>query len=227
MLNICAISDLHGTLPEIKESDLLLIAGDLVPLYCQADYTESKLWLSTIFNVWAEDLPVDKVILIGGNHDGFICVHEEEFRSILSPKCVYLKDEMTMYKGITIYGTPWCHQFGNWWFMDSDLNLTKKFKAIPDNLDILLTHDAPYGCNDICLENVSWNKGDHIGSRPLREVILEKHPLKVVHGHLHSTKHEWEQLGTTMVTNVSILNEKYLYCYEPTYFELASVSLED
>ena len=56
--------------------------------------------------------------------------------------------------------------------MVGDNKIREKFKNIPENIDILLTHDAPYGCSDICYEGRS--KGHHAGSFPLREAILEK-----------------------------------------------------
>ena len=42
-MKICTISDLHGYLPNnIEESDLLLIAGDLIPLDIQSSYSLSE-----------------------------------------------------------------------------------------------------------------------------------------------------------------------------------------
>ena len=36
MIKICAISDLHGYLPEIRPCDLVLVCGDSIPLNVQA-----------------------------------------------------------------------------------------------------------------------------------------------------------------------------------------------
>ena len=227
-LNICAISDLHGYLPDnIRNSDLLVIAGDVVPLDIQTNMQASKEWFATVFNNWVDNLPVKDVIMIAGNHDFAlernVITSEEgisEITSVLTSKCCYLKDEIIEYEGKHIYGTPWCHLFGRWAFMTSDNSLEIIFKKIPENLDLLITHDAPYGCTDICLQDVSWNKHEHIGSKPLREAILEKNPLKVVHGHLHSTSHDWDTLGNSLVRNVSLVDEHYKPVYDPTYFTI-------
>ena len=100
-MKICAISDLHGYLPNnIEESDLLLIAGDLIPLDIQSSYSLSEEWFEVDFNNWIASLPVDKVIIVGGNHDGFIDDKCLLFRDILSSKCIYLEDELYEYNGI-------------------------------------------------------------------------------------------------------------------------------
>ena len=220
-MKICAISDLHGYLPNnIEESDLLLIAGDLIPLDIQSSYSLSEEWFKVDFNNWIASLPVDKVIIVGGNHDGFIDDKCLLFKNIIHPKCVYLEDELYEYNGIKIYGTPWCHQFGDWWFMDKDNNLARKFEKIPENVDILLCHDAPYGACDLLLQNVRWNTHEHIGGKMLRNAILEKKPSKVIVGHLHSCNHNWEQLGDSLVRNVSLKDEHYKVVYDPTYFTI-------
>jgi len=217
-MKICAISDLHGYLPDdIEESDLLLIAGDLVPLDYQSSHYKSQNWFASKFKNWVNNLPVEYVVIIGGNHDRYLCDFEEEFKHYKSDKCIYLKDSSFEYKGITIYGTPWCHQFGHWWFMDSDENLENKYSSIPNNVDILLTHDAPYGCSDICYQ---FDPDRHIGCRPLTSAILEKNPKIVIHGHLHSSNHEYEILGDSKVINVSLLNERYEPVYYPHYIIL-------
>ena len=89
------------------------------------------------------------------------------------------------------------------------------------NLDILITHDAPYGVSDILLQKeCKWCTGEHIGNKVLTEAILEKEPKIVLHGHLHSTSREFEELGKSKVINCSIKDEFYNPIYEPLYFEM-------
>ena len=68
-MKITAISDLHGNLPTIDQSDILIISGDISPLNIQRSKPQMKMWLETIFLYWINTLPVDKVFLIAGNHD--------------------------------------------------------------------------------------------------------------------------------------------------------------
>ena len=133
-------------------------------------------------------------------------------------KVTYLKNEYVDYLSIQdskvyrIFGTPYCHIFGNWAFMRSEEILAKKFSQIPNNIDILISHDAPYGTSDICFEG--WSKG-HIGCPELRNAILEKKPKYNFHGHLHTANHGEEILNETKVYNTSILNESYEIVFEP------------
>ena len=68
-MKICAMSDLHGDLPEIKSCDLVLICGDSVPLDYQASSNKTKKWYNGLFRGWAYNLPCDKVLFIAGNHE--------------------------------------------------------------------------------------------------------------------------------------------------------------
>ena len=96
------------------------------------------------------------------------------------------------------------------------------YDLIPENLDVLLIHDAPYGTSDICLQETNWTTANHIGCVPLRDAILEKAPKLVLHGHLHSTNHTVELMepSDTKVYNVSYVNEGYEPVYSPLVLEI-------
>ena len=136
-ISICAISDLHGNLIDnIIPSDILLIAGDISPLWCQSFKTEVDKWIKTKFLRWISSLPVKKVYLIPGNHDFFfenLTEYElNSLKTILAPKCELLIHEFTKYNcedgtHISIFGTPYCKIFGNWAFMRPFDFLSEKF----------------------------------------------------------------------------------------------------
>ena len=231
-MKICAISDMHGILGfDIKPCDILCICGDIVPLRVQY-YLEGTLkWIAKEFIHWCEKQPCEKVFLIAGNHDLVAQNHPDEWEAMFNDtKITYLRDKEVEYtketennyESIRIYGTPWCHQFYNWAFMTSDKELEKIYSNIPYKVDILLTHDCPYGTSDIILqEDVPWYDGKtHIGCHPLGDAIDEKKPLVNFHGHLHSTNRNLEKRGDTSVYNVSVVNEHYERVYEPLYIEL-------
>ena len=189
---------------------------------------DSYKWFSTEFKEWATDLPCDKVIFIAGNHELTFPNHYNDYKQLFynDSKVTYLCHEGYIYKGpdgkeYSIFGTPYCKEFGNWAFMLPDPELEEIYSKIPKDLDILITHDAPYGVTDILLQKeCRWANGEHIGNKPLAEVIMKKKPKIVLHGHLHSTSREFETLGMSKVTNCSLKDEFYNPIYSPIYFEL-------
>lgn len=227
-MKIVAISDMHGILDfNIEKSDILFICGDIMPLNIQSYSKESKKWFTYTFIPWCKSLPVNDIYLIGGNHDWWIYRHPDEVKKLCKdymPTLHYLLDEEAIYCDdcgniFKIYGSPWCHQFGDWAFMGySDEALSKIFMNMPDDVDFLITHDAPYGVSDIC--NSFWNVGQHIGNHGLAAAIKIKQPKYNFHGHLHSSNHDYEMLDKTKVYNVSMINEAYELQYYPLYIEI-------
>lgn len=226
MIKVCAISDMHGQYGfDIEPCDILCICGDIVPLKVQTFHNGTKKFIRKVFIPWCDKQPCEKVYLIAGNHDWVFQTHEADMRSVLEgTKITYLKDELAVYskdeQAIRIYGTPWCHRFYDWAFMDDDEELKVKYDNIPENVDILMTHDCSYGACDALLQPMPWNNLDHIGCRPLAEAVIEKRPRFQLSGHLHTGSHEFEQLGETMCRNVSMLDEEYNMSFKPTYFEI-------
>ena len=231
-MKIVAMSDLHGTLLPVNDyfepCELVCICGDISPLHIQLNHRKMRKWLKEEFKPWCEALPCDKVIFIAGNHDD-ICKNTDFMCSVFpkDEKVTYLFHENYIYtsksgKEYNIFGTPYCKLFGNWAFMEMDDMLDKLYKDIPENLDILMTHDAPYGVSDIILqEDCPWYDGKtHIGNKPLSQEILRKTPKVVLHGHLHSTSRIFEEWGYSKVANCSIKDEYYNPIYDPLIFEL-------
>lgn len=225
-MKIVAISDLHGYLPmDLPEGDTLCICGDIFPLDIQKNVSECESWLNDVFIPWTIEIPFKNVVILAGNHD-FFFEYVEPVDHILmfdGTKITFLQDSYVIIDKIKFYGTPWCHKFGKWAYMLYDDELETKFKRIPSDVDFLLTHDAPYGTSDICMQNVYWNNGDHIGSKPLRDAVIEKKPKYMLHGHLHSTNHNEEVLNETKVYNVSLLDERYEPIYQPLVIEYEKV----
>src|SRR5574344_831092 len=149
-MKICGISDLHGcvNLDElfIKECDILCIAGDIMPLDIQRNIPESLAWIKDIFIPWAEKQPIDKIYLVDSGYS-------------------YISKDGSVYN---IYGTPWCSMFGNWAFMLDDENLIKKFSNIPNDCDILITHNPPDLLKVGTIQE-GYNFGEDAGCIPLAD----------------------------------------------------------
>lgn len=230
-VKVCAISDIHGNLPDLPECDLLLIGGDIFPLPIQHDSVHCLDWLRLDFKYWLKRQKFKECLVIAGNHDFLMERSPEKVKIIFDEyrikdiNAYYLHNELHTVKlkkqEITVFGTPYCHKFGNWAFMPSYDTLEKKFDKIPDKVDIILSHDAPYGITDVCFEGSSSKEGN-IGNLPLRERINQVDFKYLLHGHLHSSDHEFNSMntpnGTALVANVSLLNENYKLAYEPLIF---------
>lgn len=231
MIKVCGISDMHGKLDfDIQPCDILCICGDIVPLSVQSMHADSINWLKDTFIPWCEKQPCEKVFFIAGNHDWIFQRHPDEIDELFkdNKKITYLRDSSAeyvkqtddTYQEISIYGTPWCHQFYDWAFMTSDVELEKIYSKIPYKVDILLTHDCPHGTSDVLLQDVPWRNGEHIGCIPLAHAVDDKKPSRMLTGHLHSCTHVPQQRGETIVTNVSMVDEHYKLVYKPFYFEI-------
>ena len=227
-MKLCGISDMHGNYDfVIDPCDIVLICGDVTPLDIQRNDTRSEMWFKTFFIPWCTNLPCEKVVFIGGNHDFILMKHPEIIRDMLKDqdKVIYLDCESYEYKGKVIYGTPLCKKFYNWAFMTLNLDeqrdlYERHLKAI-GKIDIIMSHDCPYGINDIILQkDCLWADGSHIGNKALRWFIDEAKPELWLEGHLHTCEHNKMTHNGTAVYNVSLLNEDYKLTYDPLYIEI-------
>lgn len=216
-MKIIATSDLHGTRPIIPECDLLLVGGDITPLWSHDNRANELAWLRSGFSKWLAEQPAKKVVWVAGNHD-FVLDRDgwEPADSLDLPDHVhYLKDELIVLpedeyrKAIEIWGTPWTPNLPSWAFQAEGNEAKEKFEKMPSACDILLSHGPPYGYGDRV--NNSGNFGDrNVGSRELLEVIREKKPRMVVTGHIHEAFGSYiDQESGTSIYNVSHNNERY------------------
>jgi Icc-related predicted phosphoesterase len=225
-MRLCAFSDIHGQLDfKVEPCDIVMICGDILPLKIQNFTDPSEVWLRDVFIPWCTALPCEKVLFVAGNHDFYFMRHPDRVRLMLKgqEKITYLDCETFEYKGKTIYGTPMCKPFGRWAFMptyeEQDEKYARHLKAI-EHIDIVMSHDAPYGVSDIILQkDCLWADGSHIGNQSLRKFLEASKPTLLCHGHLHTSNHSKEMLGDIAVYNVSLLNEDYKMAFDPLYLD--------
>lgn len=230
-MKIAITSDLHGELPEIDKCDILCICGDICPTH-NHNISFQENWLIKQFIPWCNSLNVLQVIFIAGNHDLFLEKKGDDYIKQVffnQDKITYLKDECTALlpdecdRNVIIYGTPYCKQFGNWSFMREEKSLKKIYSMIPNDIDILLTHDAP-DLNELgTIHEFNWNYNQtkiNAGNKILAKEILKKKPKYAFCGHIHSGNHTLTDLNGIKVANVSRMNEKYEPVNEVLYIEI-------
>lgn len=225
MKKIAVTSDLHGILPKIEPCDILLICGDIVPLKMQSNIPQSKKWFIEVFLKWCCDCEAKNVVYIAGNHDWLFqrCAIEMRHFGIESRQfnIYYLQDEEVEVEGLRIYGTPWCHQFGEWAFMADDDFLRQKYADIPNGLDILITHDAPSVEDYGVIHNRWYPDGYDAGNVILAERFQEcQGPRYHFFGHLHSGDHNPKDINGTVMANVSYVDESYQPTNEVLYLNV-------
>ena len=225
MLKVCAISDLHGALPEIRECDVLFICGDIFPLEIQRINSECETWFLGEFCEWIKSLPCKNVYMIGGNHCFYLFRMGYEYiislienTPDLNGKLIYLQDNLAKIDDkLTIYGCPWCTGPINWAFIDET---GSKYSDIPD-CDILLCHQPPR-INKLGCSYPGMIYEENWGSEELKKVIKERKIRYCFCGHIHTGTHGGDcTVGCdTMFYNVSLLDEDYKVAYMPTYLEI-------
>lgn len=205
---IQTISDIHGYLIDIPECDLLIIAGDICPVW-NHDILYQRKWIDEDFRYWLNNIPAKQVIGIAGNHDFIFerCKH-------LVPKnlrWIYLEDNSCIWNEYNIYGSPWQTGLNRWAFYCEKPKLIRK--RIPTDTDILITHEPPFGFGDEVLG------GDHVGCKYLLEEIKQRKVLYNICGHLHESRGIYK-INETTIINAACLDRTYTLISPSIGFEL-------
>lgn len=212
-MRIVCISDTHNKLGEmiVPPGDILIHAGDACGHGTLVELEKFAAQLA--------ELPHEHKILIAGNHDW--AFERNRFLSegvlLRAGGITYLHDSEVTIEGFRIYGSPWQPRFFDWAFnLDRGPLLREKWKKIPDNVDILVTHGPPHGTLDVTKE------GQHVGCEDLTDELKRIKPRLHVFGHIHNAYGVVEKDGTVYV-NACNLNERYNYTNEPVVVDLEPV----
>jgi Icc-related predicted phosphoesterase len=84
--------------------------------------------------------------------------------------------------------------FGAWSYDFTEEQAEALLASCPAR-SIVVSHSPPYGAAD------RSSRGDHLGSRAVREAVLRLEPRLVVCGHIHESGGRHERLGATPVVN--------------------------
>lgn len=202
---IDCISDLHGYYPELDGGDLLIVAGDFTARDTLTELSKFKDWLSV--------QKYKKIITVAGNHDNLIeqriGIGDED--SWDSEFLSYLEDSGTEFCGLKIWGSPWTTKFPGInphccaFTVDKDEELQEKYDLIPNDTDILITHNPPYGILD------KTSRGECVGSKNLQmQLYTRLRPKLFICGHIHEAYGQEPPGGfIEIAVNASHVNERY------------------
>ncbi len=203
MPKIVCLSDTHNCNEQIviPDGDILIHAGDAT--------IRGTIDEVVMFNEWFSKLPHHYKIFVAGNHDWLFETNNRYARNLLDSSIHYLQDSSVKIEKLKIYGSPWQPRFFDWAFnLTRGAELAHKWRLIPENTDILITHGPPFGILDE-VPRANWT--ENTGCEELRRRVETVCPKLHVFGHIHYGYGTTEQFGVKFV-NASNCDEYY----EPT-----------
>lgn len=174
------IADLHGRLPRIHpESTMILLAGDIAPDFKGRDWdraTQQIQWLEGDFARWIDQFGIP-VIAVPGNHDlWFWWQHRPKIDWYL------LEHSHAVVNGFKIWGFGDTLDHGERTGFSRESEMFAMTDQMPDDCDILLTHNPPLGILD------QPSAAKHKGSLALSMALYQKKPKLHVFGHVHEAR---------------------------------------
>ena len=223
------LSDIHDHFKDVidVECDLLIFSGDW-SYSGRAGETKNMI-------KWLEKHPAKEKVFIAGNHEFTLCEQLYEYHKINNPEHAlylesknnqirdiiakassnihYLEDESITLFGYKIYGTPWSTNFPvgshKWGFNKYGEEQEKShMNSIPDDTEILITHEPPYGILD--LANMYSAGNTYLKSKifTMKDLVLH------CFGHIHKESYDYQNNsllydGKTTFSNGSMLTHRY------------------
>lgn len=207
-MKILPISDIHG-IPHI----LNYISDEIDPDSYDLITCSGDIWEGTSPNghyKWDNfQKEINKpIVMIQGNHDFWSSTAFDQY-----PNIHLLHNEELEIDGVKFFGTPYTVNFLNWNHMSDEKALFDMWDiVVPKDLDVLLSHGPPYGYGDNCNQPVYGNSSESkLGSKALKQIILDKNPKYVFCGHIHTGDRITEMENGTKIYNVSCLDEAYKF----------------
>jgi Icc-related predicted phosphoesterase len=171
-VTIVLLSDTHELHRDIEVplGDLLIHAGDIT-------FFSRLPAVLTDFNLWMGELPHPHKVVIPGNHD-FLLMQDIGRNQITNAHL--LINSGVEIEGLSIWGSP-VTPYGNVAFgIPGSAERAEHWSAIPEVLDILVTHGPPHRVLDCAPGEIH-----HGGDPELRSAVIQKRPRLHVFGHVH------------------------------------------
>lgn len=211
-MRICFISDTHSKhrAIDVPDADILVHCGDYTFAGTIPEVNDFLLWFSK--------LPHNHKIFVNGNHEVGFYRNIPLYRQLIPKSIIYLENEEVNVEGLKFYGSPYTKEFGSWAYMYyTDEEAKTLWDAIPDDTDILVTHQPPYKIHDgapymqgreglfvPCLDE----EGDPAGCKVLRERVRIVKPKVHSFGHIHEGSN-YSVIEDTVFINAAVCDGKY------------------
>ncbi|KAG9098101.1 hypothetical protein FS749_004685 [Ceratobasidium sp. UAMH 11750] len=185
-IRLVCVSDTHNRLlppSYVLLGDIFIHAGDLTK---SGTATELMRTLD-----WIRSLPHAHKIVIAGNHDTALA-QPEELNRLDFTGITYLCDKavglIIRDRKLRVYGSPWTPRSGNFAFQYPKESGAKRWKSLPEETGVLVTHGPPHAHCD----------RDGLGCEYLLQRLWEIRPKIMICGHIHAGRGveqlEWDRV---------------------------------
>ncbi len=206
-LRLVCIGDTHGF-----HRRLILPPGDI--LIHAGDFDGRTLEQVDDFNAWLGTLPFRHKLVISGNHDLLFDRKPELARAHLT-EAIYLQDSGVRLEGLNFWGSP-VNSVTGWAFaVERGAQIRRHWDLIPEDTDVLITHEAPYGTLD---KNDIMSR--HQGCQNLLGAVRRVKPKLHVFGHIHGGYGRESAWNMTLI-NCAVVNNQRVLANAPSVVDLA------
>jgi|ERR1700722_19656758 len=204
MPRIVPVSDTHSyhRKVEVPDGDIFVHSGDIT--------FRGEMAILEDFCKWMKELPHKHKLVVFGNHDNF--THYNKFaiakKLIEDAGATLLHNSETTIDGLKFYGSPHTPTFYDWyWMIDRGKRMAENWRAIPDDVNVLITHGPPHRILDEAPRGLG--QFDNVGCEDLLARIKELKKLRLhIFGHIHNSFGTAEKDGVIFV-NAATCTEKY------------------
>jgi Icc-related predicted phosphoesterase len=170
----------------VPPGDILVHAGDLTSRGTLCQLEDAFRWLAGLAPRF------QAVVVVAGNHDFPFELTPAQARALVPSGVTYLEGGATEMAGLRVWGGPWSPLFAGWAFEANPQAMVQHWAAIPDDVELLVTHTPAAGTLDLGPRGPA-------GCPALTRRIAELGHLRLhVHGHIHEAHGEaLTRLGQT------------------------------
>jgi Icc-related predicted phosphoesterase len=209
-LCLVCIGDTHGHHRKLKlpVGDILIHSGDFMVDGSSVEEIDD-------FNLWLGSLPFRHKLVIAGNHDRLFDDDPKLARAHLT-NATYLQDSGVTLEGLKFWGSPVNSVGGDWAFSrDRTVKIRKHWDRIPDDTDVLITHEPPFGTLD-----KSHILAKHRGCQYLLGAVRRVQPKLHVFGHVHGSYGQEVAWGGVILVNCAVVDNERVLANPPTVVKL-------
>lgn len=141
-MKIQILSNIHGNLPELEECDLLILNGNISPVFKQSHKQLMEHWLMENFVPWVVETKAKNVVFVPGEYDIVLSPKNKSYSKLLNSILTLTGSKMIIpigSKSNKIVGFPYQlsdNKFKG--FSCDEEKFKKELNKLPDNIQTLI-----------------------------------------------------------------------------------------